>query len=494
MFSTRTHALISILFSLTIMLSLPLSISQAATSDWNSVSDEQIARLFFPNGKLGFGDSTEGSVEEYESLDGVLVHELQRVKANFDNDAEEEMAVLIVYNAELAYAEYTKAIFAILDLESENIKIRWRAEGSVNAPVNISAMKLINKDNFSALAYTYDRSHAASGSSYQKMKIIRWDGKRFSEIWSYNLQSYDSGGRGGIPHDYSAKVDFVDTDKVAKRIRVGATFTYHHNQEHLRKQYKLNEEFVWSEKEQKYLAVTSRKASPLPLLEVHRVGDLPSAKEFPSFIVRAFDSAGLDAAGQWGVVMEVERSRGDRNVEMAQYVLKIDMHGPTLISQQSFPMRKRPPNEPSQIWSKTLRRGNMSVDLYGFSPEVAWFDHKGGWRSSLLDDGALISTRLAILFDLADRGMPGIAILGTRIPNPILETLNEHGLFLYVWNGQKYILEKKRAFPPATQERSYDIEAFTLLRLSRGVGGKNNPAGVFISREGSYDRALYIFR
>jgi hypothetical protein len=136
----------------------------------------------------------------------------------------------------------------------------------------------------------------------------------------------------------------------------------------------------------------------------------------------------------------------------------------------------------------------VSVNPHDFSPEVSWFDHsKGEVRSSLLDDGALIATRKAILFDLADTDMPGIAIVGTRIPNPILETLNEYGLFLYVWNGQKYVLEKKRAFPKRIQKGNYiNIEAFILL--SPGVDGKNNPAGVFISFESSYRTGLYIFR
>ena len=135
----------------------------------------------------------------------------------------------------------------------------------------------------------------------------------------------------------------------------------------------------------------------------------------------------------------------------------------------------------------------MNVNPHDFSPEVSWFDRSTGeLRSSLLDDGALIATRKAILFHLANTDMPGIAIVGTRIPNPILETLNEDGLFLYVWNGQKYVLEKKRAFPKKPQKGNYNMEAFILL--SPGVGEKNNPAGVFISYEDSYRNGLYIFR
>ena len=468
------------------------TVSKATAPPWEKLSDQQIARLFFPKEKLYFQPTLEGlPMLETEPLDGVAVYEIKRVVANFDNDPEDELVVLIIFSTELLYAEYTKVIFAILDIGNGEIKIRWRTEEGeafANAPLDISAIRLINEDKFFALACTYDSSHAGMGSSYQKMKVIRWNGKNFSEIWSYNLRSYDSGGRGGIPHEYSATVDFLDTDKTAKRIRVGATFTYHHNNEHLRKQYKLNEEFTWNEKEQKYLPLTSRKASPLPLLEVHRVG-LPSAKEFPLFVIRDLRSEGLDKAGQWEVVMVVERSRGDRNAERAIYVLKIDMHKPALISQQSFPLRETSPNEPPQ--SSTLRSGNVRVNPHDFSPEVSWFNHrKREYQSSLLDAEALISTHRAILFDLADTDMPGIAIVGTRIPNPILETLNEDGLFLYVWNGQKYVLEKKRAFPKKTQKGN--IEAFILL--SPGVGGKNNPAGVFISYEDSYHNGLYIFR
>jgi hypothetical protein len=277
------------------------TVSKAAAPPWEKLSDQQIVRLLFPKEKLYFEPTIE-QLPETEPLDGVAVYETKRVVANFDNDPEDEMAVLIIYNTALLYAEYTKAVFAILDIMNEEIKIRWRTEEGEafpNAPLDVSAIKLISKDKFLALACTYDTAHVGMGSSYQKMKVIRWNGKNFSEIWNYKLKSYDSGGRGGIPHEYSATVDFLDADKTAKRIRVSATFTYQRNEEHLRKQYKLNEEFVWSEKEQKYLPRTHRKVSSLPLLKVHSVG-LPSAKEFPLFNIRDLRSEGLDTVRAMG--------------------------------------------------------------------------------------------------------------------------------------------------------------------------------------------------
>ncbi len=239
---------------------------KSSQSDWQKLSDEQIARLFFPKGKLGFGDSTEGLVDEDRSIDGTLVYEVKRVIANFDNDPEDEMAVLIVYSTQLAYAEYTEAIFAILGIENGEIKIRWRTEEGeafANALLDLSAIRLIDKDKFSALAYIYDSSHAGMGSSYQEMKIIRWDGKKFSEIWNYPTQSYDSGGRGGTPHGYLAKVDFVD-GKNAKRIKVNGMYATPPYDPELRTQkHFLYEEFAWNDKAQRYLAVRQHKFADL---------------------------------------------------------------------------------------------------------------------------------------------------------------------------------------------------------------------------------------
>lgn len=506
MFPTRTHALSSILFSLVIVFSLPLSISQAATLDWNSVSDEQIARLFFPDGKLGFGDSAVGLVDQDGSIDGVLVHEIKRLIANFDNDPEDEMAVFIVYNTELNYAEYTRAIFAILDRDKEEIKIRWRTEegeASANAPLAISAIRLINRDKFFALACTYDSSPIGRGSSYQKMKIIRWDGKKFSEIWSYNLRSYDGGNRGGIRHEYSAKVDFVD-DKDAKRINVDAIFTAHGTEEQVhKKEYKLKEEFVWRAKDQRYTRVKEHKRTIPTLLNVYRAMELPSSSEFSYPRVKSFSPGIVNEEGKHEVVMAAELTDAKGKSQNLTSILNIDLQSGSLSTQQTLsPGRTR--GYPGYFCHFGFSEQKSSCTIYvklkdqprtvyvnsdEWSPKVTTTESNAGSKTFLLDDRAFLFIKRAALFVLPDE-TPAVAVLGTRIPNPILEELNEYGLFIYVLEGQKFVLRGRFSFPNKISVSS--IEAFTLFTSE--FTKSYRPAGILALDEGSYRRALYIFK
>jgi len=256
----RKRVLIKIALSIATVLSLFFSVASAASpSDWNRLSDRQIARLLFPEEKLYFEPTLEGlPMLDPASLDGVNVYEVKRVVANFDNDPENEMAVLIHYSTGMCTFCIGTVIFAILDKQKGEVRIAWRTEKqeafNTHGSANISAMKLIKNDKFFELAFTYDSSPIETGSSYKKMQIIRWNGKRFAEIWSYDLEGYDGGNRGGIPHDYLAKVDFLD-DQKAKRIKVASLYTTRPHREEQRVQYKLDEEFAWNEKTQMYQPV-----------------------------------------------------------------------------------------------------------------------------------------------------------------------------------------------------------------------------------------------
>ncbi len=240
------------------------TVSKATAPPWEKLSDQQIARLFFPKEKLYFQPTIEGlPMLDPGSLDGVNVYGVKRMVANFDNDPENEMAIIIHYSTGMCTFCVGNVIFAILDRQKEKVKIAWRSEEgeafTTHGTANISTMKLMKKDRFFQLACAYDSSPIETGTSYKKMKIIRWDGKRFAEIWSYDLEGYDSGQRGGIPHDFLASVDFVDDKSVYKRIKVSALYATRPHLEEQRIQYSLNEEFAWSEEVQRYQSVKQQE-------------------------------------------------------------------------------------------------------------------------------------------------------------------------------------------------------------------------------------------
>jgi hypothetical protein len=69
---------------------------KASGTSWQKLSDKQIAQLLFPKEKLYFQPALEGpAMLDPEPFDGVAVYEIKRVVANFDNDPEDEMAILI---------------------------------------------------------------------------------------------------------------------------------------------------------------------------------------------------------------------------------------------------------------------------------------------------------------------------------------------------------------------------------------------------------------
>ena len=238
------------------------TVSKATAPPWEKLSDQQIARLFFPKGKLHFSLR----IEELPMLDpalfdGVAVNKVKRVVANFDNDPDDEMAVLIDYSTGMCNSCIGNVIFAILDRQAGKVRIAWRTEKGEafgKQVANISTMKIITKDRFVELACTYDSSSIGTGRSYKKMKIVRWDGKRFAEIWSYDLEGYD-GGNHGTPHDYLANVEFIDDQKGAKRIKVASLYTTRFHREEQRMQYNLTEEFAWSEKAQMYQSIKQQE-------------------------------------------------------------------------------------------------------------------------------------------------------------------------------------------------------------------------------------------
>jgi len=234
-------------------------LTKTPASNWNKLSDRQITRLFFPKEKLYFQPTIEGlPMLDPALLDGVNVYGVKRLVANFDNDPENEMAVVVSYSTGMCTFCIGTVILGILDKQKGKVRIAWRTEEQeafeTLDQAGISTMKLIKKGKFFELACTYDTSPIETGTSYKKMKIIRWDAKRFAEIWSYDLEGYDGGNRGGIPHDYLAKAEFID-DQKAKRIKVASLYTTRPADAEERVQSTLKEEFAWSEKAQVYQSV-----------------------------------------------------------------------------------------------------------------------------------------------------------------------------------------------------------------------------------------------
>lgn len=235
----------------------------ASDGDWKRLTDRQIARLFFPKEKLYFQPTIKGPFMDEAVLDAVVVHELKRLIANFDDDRESEMAVLLRYSDGVCDFCVDKVIVAILDGQKGKLRIPWRTkEHSVfdnGRTTDISTAKLIKKDKFFQVVLKYETRSLGSGNSYKKISIIRWNGKEFAEIWTYDIEKYDHGGQSGNPHSYVAKVDFTNDDKLAKRIRVNSIYaTWPHRQEQ-RTQIEVDEVFAWSEKEQRYVGVRRRE-------------------------------------------------------------------------------------------------------------------------------------------------------------------------------------------------------------------------------------------
>jgi len=509
----RKRALIKIALSIAIFLSLlfPIALG-AATSDWNKLSDEQIARMFFPDEKLYFQPTLEGlPMSDPASLDGVNVQGVKRVIANFDNDPEEEMAVLIVYSTGMCTSCVDNVIFAILDKQNGKVRIAWRSErGFAGDGTDISKVKLIKKDKFFELSCTYDTTPGITGSA-KEIKIIRWDGKKFSTIWGYELERHFSGTHESLPHDYSAKVDFVDAKK-AKRIKVSATFTYQGGSEKVVwKEYKLNEEFVWREKDQEYVRVLKLKRIPLTPLNVYRAAELPRFEEFPFSVIRDLASRGTAGSRGDEVLMTTEVHDRQGNPQFLFSVLRIDLQNATVSIQRTLPPSANYQDISCQFGLSAQKLScevhvkmkgysrSVSVDFHGWSPAwspmVRTIDYKEGGlpeneETSLLDHKAFVIINKAQVFTLPKSEMPGIVVFGTRVRNPILKELNEYGLFLYVWEGQKYVLKGKYSFPKGLNVG--DIEAFTLLPWGMTKGYR--PAGILALKEGSYGKALYIFK
>jgi tetratricopeptide (TPR) repeat protein len=240
---------------------------------WQKLSDKQIARLLFPNDKLYFQPDFEGIPMEAGSIvdekgdivdDVKVVHNVKRVVANLDDDPKDEMAVLINFSTGLCTSCGGQIIFAILDQQKGKVRIRWSTKENEgydrDGPTSISAVKLISKDKYFGLVLLFNTSPLGFNPD-KTMRIIRWDGNKFAEIWAHTLQSYDSGNREGFPHDYLAKLDFVENTKEgAKRIKVTSIYESGAHAPEVKK-YVLHEEFAWSEKDQRYLPVSQLKSS-----------------------------------------------------------------------------------------------------------------------------------------------------------------------------------------------------------------------------------------
>jgi hypothetical protein len=232
---------------------------------WSKVSDQQIARMLFPKEKLYlYPKNIEAlPMPDPATIDGVAILAMKRVVANFDNDPHEELAVVVYVYTGLCTFCNSQAVFAILHKDDEKIRVAWRSEEGrrfFGEETEISTMKLIQADKFFELRCTYDKSPVETGNVYRKTEIIRWNGQKFATIWSYDLEGYGSGGRGSMPHDYLARVDFID-DKAAKRIKATSLLTTRPNPYEVRQHFKLEEEFAWNEKTQTYEPVKQYEVS-----------------------------------------------------------------------------------------------------------------------------------------------------------------------------------------------------------------------------------------
>jgi tetratricopeptide (TPR) repeat protein len=292
MFQMCRKVVFSFIVTLPLLMSFYIATLQAATSDWKNVSDRRIARMLFPDQKLYFQPSLEGlPMPDPASLDGVNVYGIKRIVANFDNDSEPELAVAVHYTTGMCTFCASNMIFGILDRRGREIRIAWRTEEGQafeNSEVRFSTMKIGGKGRFSALSMIYDGTPVGTGSSYSKMKIVRWNGRRFAEIWNYDLEESDQGARGGTPHDYLANVEFIDAARI---IRVTSMYVTRPHMEEKRSQGTLSERFAWSDKEQTYKLVGqsqvayengrecfSRKNAPKEEMHCNEFGETPIAR------------------------------------------------------------------------------------------------------------------------------------------------------------------------------------------------------------------------
>ena len=136
----------------------------------------------------------------------------------------------------------------------------------------------------------------------------------------------------------------------------------------------------------------------------------------------------------------------------------------------------------------------ISSDFDSYSPEVIKIDCKGMDNFTenrfLLEDTVLLDGDIRF-FDAYENKMAGIVLRGTRIINPSMDTLDEKGLFIYFWNGEKYVLKKKFSLPEKIQKK-YDIKNFTLL--TKEVSQIDSPFGIFSFYEGVQNMGLYILK
>ena len=156
----------------------------------------------------------------------------------------------------------------------------------------ISKIKLIHKDKFFELVYTYD-PYPPYPISSTEMKIIRWNGRSFSTVWTYEVGRHYARTGFALPHDYSAKVDFVQ-GKNAQTIRVNGSFAYLGDEEVPWRDYKLSEEFVWRESLDKYVRVREHKRPPSTLLRVYRIAGLRPSSDYPYVEVKRLDARDVD--------------------------------------------------------------------------------------------------------------------------------------------------------------------------------------------------------
>jgi hypothetical protein len=240
----------------------PRKPAKAAWS-WSKVSDQQIARMLFPKEKLYLYPKNFEALPMLNPalLDGVAAFEIKRLVANFDNDPEEELAVLIHYSTGMCTFCSDQAMFAILDKDNEKVRVAWKNEDAFfGEETELSTIKLVLADKFFELRCDYDAGPGGRGTIYSKMEIIRWDGQKFATIWSYDLEGYGTGSRGVMPHDYLARVDFIEA-KGAKRIRATSLLATQPNPDEVRQHFKLYEEFAWNEKAQVYQPVKAQEVS-----------------------------------------------------------------------------------------------------------------------------------------------------------------------------------------------------------------------------------------
>jgi len=235
---------------------------KASGSSWQKLSDREIARMFFPEERLYFQENIKGLFKDPGAFDEIAVHEVKRLIANFDNDNESEMAILLRYSRGECNYCVDNLIVAILDEERGNLRSAWTTKGQAlfdeDGTADIWAARLIQKDDFSQLVLKYG-GLACSGCSHKWMTIVRWNGKEFREIWSHDIEKYDHGGHDEHAHRYVANVDFARDDKPGKRISVNSIYVTSPRRLEQRTQIEVDEVFAWSEKEQRYVAVRRRE-------------------------------------------------------------------------------------------------------------------------------------------------------------------------------------------------------------------------------------------